>query len=230
MNKVKVVTGYCPLPVLNVSQQRYHELGSALRRVWPHMQLHGGPVEQTWLYKYLDKKFDMCLPPSDPNPPTDRFPNPETMVLSHCVQNQKSRWLLDSLEGDEDKTDIFVWIDYGVLKQGMTVEVINYFLVTVAREGSTKKISLPGISDLAPLDDTCCTDRFCGSIIIVPRDLVKRFHVEMKEMTKRRINDTHTVSWEINYLARIEQECSLPIHQYRASWGESMFTNYRGKE
>ena len=127
----------------------------------------------------------------------------------------------------DDETDIFVWIDYGIFKQHhITADAIRKFLFEVALRGSATHIAAPGLIDPAPVDWGQFHTRFCGSVVVIPRALVDEYRSRMGGTAALHMINSRTLSWEVNYLAEIERDCSLPIRQYKAWWDASQFTNY----
>ena len=223
MNKVKVVTAYSDIGTIQTSREQFKERGRHLIAAVPcDMRIFDDfPVEDTWLYPIVEG-----LPPSDPHPPADRFPTPEVMVKSHCLGNQKATWLLQAAEDDLD-TDIFVWLDYGILKQQpMGPGDIYDFIRKIEAKGRRDVILGPGIREMGPVYDFKFCDRFCSSVWIVPRAWVSKFSQYMQRTALDRITVTNTVAWDNNYVARLEQNGPLPIRQYSAWWDRTQFTNY----
>src|SRR5947207_11740688 len=82
---------------------------------------------------------------SDPAPDPHRFPTPDIKVLSNIVMHQKMEWMaLAALEDTE--SEVFVWIDYGVLKQdSMSQPIITDFIHRLERKDVLEEITAPGI-------------------------------------------------------------------------------------
>ncbi len=227
MNKVKMVTGYCPLPILNVSEARYRELGQELVSAVPFDQdfaeFAADTVERCWAYRYIKS---MMPHPAGPVPP-DRFPDEWTACCSAIVNINKTRWLTQALD---DGTDIYVWIDYGILKQqGMLPEHVTEFLRKVETDGKRDEIVFPGLVDKADaMSWATHHTRFCGSVLIVPRQFVVPFHAEMTRVVHAHVHGTGTLSYDVNYFAAVERNGFLPFRQYRAWWDQTQFTAYEG--
>lgn len=221
--KVKVITGYCPIPDHPRTPKEYGELGEQLFR---HLNV---PVKSfytqlpaCWLYRDMFKRqFKVKHFEGD---------NPAKNTLDyHIVQHQKSEWLLAGAMLDETEADTFVWMDYGIAHQpGVTPAVVNDFLAKVAKDD----FAIPGCwSDKSqPVEMSYINWRFCGSMLIVPRQHIHAFDSEMKRTIRRIIERTHHVTWEVNTLARLERLQTLPIRWYKADHNETQFTNYEAPD
>ena len=224
MNKVKVVTAYSDIGTIQTSREQFKERGRRLLEAVPCSTrvFDDYPIKDTWLYPLVND-----IPPSDPHPPTDRFPTPEIMVLSHCIGNQKSAWIMEAA-ADDPEPDIFVWLDYGILKQQpMDPLQITAFIRKVEDKGSLFEIAAPGIqANMGPVYDYQFCDRFCSSVWVVPRSFVYKFHRYMRKTAIDRISATNTVTWDNNYVALLEQNGPLPFRHYSAWWDQTQLTNY----
>lgn len=218
-----LVTGYCPIQGHPRSAKEYGELGENLFgglegnfTVHPFYET----VQETWLAKHIQ---------SLPQPIAESLShsagdNPEKNTLAyHCVQHQKFAWLLKALVL-HPQADIFVWMDYGIGHvSGVTPEVVNNFMDVVRADD----LAIPGcweregllISDFFP-----CW-RFCGGLMVVPRDKVYKLYRGIKRRVVQHLVDTSNVTWEVNSLAKAEPNLP-PIRWYKADHNETMFTNY----
>jgi hypothetical protein len=218
-----IVTAFVPIPDHPRTPEEYHKLAVpllALRERYPMMSAVGD-IHKCWLYNFLrgDKHFTYSL-----------GDNPKKNSLSyHIVQAQKTQWLLAATQVDR-VADVFVWIDYGILHvPGVTLPIIEAFLHRVEWE---QAIAIPGCwnRDYEYRDDYPCW-RFCGGVMIVPRPYVEPLHCAMQTEYARWLDKTGNISWEVNTLARVEeQRPDLPIWWYRADHNYTMFTNYRATE
>jgi hypothetical protein len=142
------------------------------------------------------------------------------------VQAQKSEWLAEAALANPE-ADPLVWIDFGIFHlPGVTGEIIMNFL---ARAATEKSIAIPGCweKDYIYSDDNPCW-RFCGGVMVVPRQYVMQFDQAMKREYARWLEQTNNLSWEVNTLARVEREVlEAPIWWYKADHNETMFTAYR---
>src|ERR1700684_4320017 len=234
--KVKVVTGYSDIGTVQVSKKQFKEQGKKLFRAVKEagVSIHvfdDWDVTESWLYKHVTNTYGH-LPPSDPNPPKDRFPAPWIAVLSNIIQIQKAEWLVTA-RLEDDKPDIFIWIDYVILKQQpMEADAIIKFLRRVQDEGTIDEVVAPGIQERGILDPTKFSDRFCGSLVIVPNQHVDNYFDSMRYIAKGCIAQTRAVEWEVNYLTRMEMAPRWvgypPLRQYRCWWDRSQFDNYKG--
>lgn len=242
MNHVKIVSGYIPLPeVVNVDETRFRKLGVLLHDALPYEdrklsaeffdETDEDGIFDTWIWRWAQKN-GLNLEPSDPDPDPARFDPPvEGKLLSNFVMHQKYEWLALAAIEDPDP-NIFCWIDYGVLKQsGMTPEVITDFcdrLVDCPSEYLNGRITAPGIRHTisAPVPEESW-DRFCGSVVIVPRDMVFKLANEMKRQAMKTIRATNKVTIETNTLAELEYFKILNFNWYGAYWGAGMFANFQ---
>lgn len=226
--KVKVVTGYSEIPQIQVSKERFKEMGKRLLSCLPCAVevFDDWPVEACWAYRYC---CDRGVMPSANSIPADRFPDAWTMVLSNLIQNQKSEWVIQTAARDPEP-DIFVWIDYGVFKQhNITEEAIWNFLNKVHQSGSMEEIVAPGLIDHPglPIDMGEFCTRFCGSVVIIPRHLAETYNRQMQKMALNHMRHEGKLAWEVNYIAQLEKMSpNLKIRQYKAWWDASQFNNY----
>ena len=228
--KINVVSGYIPVPdVINVSEEKFRELGKALRDALPcRSTFFDGPasVLDTWLFRWLAQtpwRDDVVC--SDPDPDTQRFGGDRfiTKLMSNFVMHEKYSWLFRAMDEDQ-ASDVFVWMDYGVLKQeNMSPEVVTRFVERL-QEMEVTKITAPGIRESADEPEpTQSWDRFCGSLVIVPRRYVLPLAALMQLDAMRTIEETKKVTIESNTLARVERQGHIPFHWYQSWWGASMF-------
>lgn len=226
--KVKVVTGYIPLPVRNMSVEQFRANGKRLLDCLPcPVTVFDEPdIDGCWAKQFLDH-LHLPLVPSANNVPADRFPSPAVMAMSNIIQNQKSEWLFTAASKDS-RPDVFVWIDYGIFKQQpMKEQEIVDFIHKLEAQDSLDEIVAPGIHP-QPVDvdpgEFC--DRFCGSVTMVPSSLVSAYHDSMVSLAQALIRASGKIEWEVNYIARLEHIGILPLRQYRCWWDGSQFTNY----
>lgn len=221
MPKVKVVTGYVPIPNHPRTAATYGKLGEeAFSNLPVPVRSYYWPLQRTWLQNALDLcPFEYTHSVSD-NPA-------KNTVAYHCVNHQKFEWLAQEAALDPEP-DVFVWIDYGILHvPGVTVAVIRNFLAKI----KDNDLAIPGCTDAPTVisDDHPCW-RFCGGLIVCPRNKALELVTAVKENTIAHIKATRNVSWEVNTLARVEQEGRLPIRWYKADHNETMFTGYTHDE
>lgn len=217
MLKVKVVTGYVPIKGHPRNAATYGKLGEeAFAHLGVPVRAFYWPLERTWLQRALDLcPFDYTHSISD-NPA-------KNSVAYHCVNHQKFEWLMHESMVDPEP-DVFVWIDYGILHvPGITATVIREFLPKVR----DNDLAIPGCTrEPAIVSDEHPCWRFCGGLIVCPRDKTLELATAVKENAIAHIKTTRNVSWEVNTLARVEKEGKLPIRWYQADHNETMFTGY----
>ena len=83
-------------------------------------------------------------------------------------------------------------------------------------------IAIPGCwdKDLAAYDDDHPCWRFCGGVMVVPRQYIGPLCAAVKAEYLNTLEQTRNVTWEVNVLARVEQSTHLPIWWYRADHNE----------
>jgi hypothetical protein len=216
---ITAVTAYVPIPNHPRSEKEYRALASHLLSLdIPLMSLEAR-LEDCWLHQYLQarqKKFTHSV-----------ADNPKkNSIAYHIVQAQKSEWLVEAAYANV-QADVLVWIDYGIFSlPGITGPIIRDFLIRAKDE---QEIAIPGCWDKNyTYDDQHPCWRFCGGVLVVPRDQVIDFDTAMKREYVRHLDTTNNLSWEINTLARVERnEPRVPIWHYKADHDASMFTAYR---
>lgn len=214
-----MVTGYVPISNHPRSSEEYDQLGSQLRELTAaSIRSFRSSLEECWLYEHVSgREVDHAV--SD-NPT-------KNTVAYHVVQHQKTAWLLQALDDDPD-AEVFVWLDYGILYQpGVTTAVIDDYLRCIR---SSAEIVLPGAWERpqgAKAHDWRSPDwHFCGSSFVVPREIVRRFHEAVREVTLERLTTNGHLTWEINDWAEVERRQLVPMRWYRATHDQTQFTNY----
>jgi hypothetical protein len=216
---VSVVTGYVPIPGHPRTAEEYKIFGDSLLKLDAPIDFTINKVEDCWLYKYLDHNKLIFTHSTSDN-------QSKNTVNYHIVQHQKTQWLANAAMSNPT-ADVLVWIDFGIFHRGtITREVIMDFLDWVKGE---RDIAIPGCwTKEHPYDDRFPHWRFCGGVIIVPRNLVVPFDDAMKRECIDWVRKTGNLSWEVNTMARVEQKRpDLPIRQYMADHDRTMFTHYK---
>lgn len=223
MARVKVVTGFIPIPGHPRSENEFIDLGRPLVELSLKNPIYWGrgTVLDTWLARYIDQKGMV---------PNNAFgDNPAKNSLAyHCVQHEKFAWLHKAIK--DDPADVYVWIDFGILHvPGVTVAVIRDFLDRVQDFGV---VQLPGCWGATPgiRDDYPCW-RFCGGVQVVPASLVHQYSLLMIQTAGERLLKTNMATWEVNTMAHAEQVALRPEHMvpmvwYQADHDHTMFSNY----
>lgn len=222
---ITVVTAFVPIPGHPRSEADYCELGSHLTSINKQVLAAKGDLDHCWLTEHLSENY---------NPPKFSWSvadNPQKNSLAyHIIQAQKTEWLEIAAYVDPF-SDVFVWIDYGIFHvPGVTAAIIEAFL---ERADSEQAIAIPGCwqKDQYPYNDEWPYWRFCGGVMVVPRIFVEAFNVAMKQEYVRWLNKTKNISWEVNTLARLEQQDpDFPVWWYQADHDQTIFTNYRATE
>jgi hypothetical protein len=221
MPKKVVVTGYIPIKNHTRSPKEYGELGELFGKidcvaadctVMPFYET----VEETWLSKHLRKLRGKPSHSGGDNPA-------KNSLAYHCVNHQKFGWLMKA--AIKYPAETYIWIDYGIARlPGVTAQVVQRFLEAV----EPNDFAIPGcweregvmVSDFFP-----CW-RFCGSLMVVPKDKVYRLYREVKRCAIAHIDTHDNVPWEVNTLA--DAESALPgLRWYLADHNASMFNNYK---
>jgi hypothetical protein len=225
---ITAVTAFVPIPGHPRTEAEYHALGNRLLAIEHRVLSAKGDLAKCWLFEHLKQEYDLD---------TAHFSysiadNPSKNSLAyHIVQAQKTEWL-EVASIVDPFSDVFVWIDYGIFHvPGVTSQIIDAFL---ERADSEQAIAIPGCwgkDDYEYRDDWPCW-RFCGGVMVVPRKFIGPFNVAMKSEYVRWLKQTNNVSWEVNTLARLEQEDpDFPVWWYGpCDHDQTMFTKYRTTE
>ena len=219
MSDTVLVTGYVPIRLHPRSAAEYGSLGD---------NIFGGlqgdftthpfyeTVEETWLWKLI-KKLGIDVSHSTADNPA------KNSLAYHCVQHQKFGWLLKALVSHPD-TKTFVWMDYGIGHvPGVTQDVVADFMAAVKDDD----FAIPGCWPLATtlINDYFPCWRFCGGLLVVPRDTVYPLYKGIRREVEKHIKQTRNVTWEVNSLAAAEPALP-PVRWYLADHDQTMFTHY----
>lgn len=223
---ISAVSAFVPIPGHPRSEEEYDRLGQRLLTC-SRVLFAKGELEHCWLYQHLLKEYDF----DTSNFSYSVADNPQKNSLAyHIVQAQKTEWL-EIASYLEPLSDVFVWIDYGIFHvPGVTVEIIDSFL---KRAESEQAIAIPGCweKDQYEYRDEWPCWRFCGGVMVVPRKFVWSFNIAMKHEYIRWLKETGNISWEVNVLARLEQQDSkFPVWWYKANHDATLFKNYKVTE
>lgn len=232
--RVKVVSGYTPLNVKHLSEQQYREYGDALREACAGRSCFfdlGWKLSDCWLYRHLEDTNQMSLPPACDVAP-DRYDDPLAMVASNVVQHQRTMWMMNALECYPD-TDVFVWLDYAILKQGdftgkpvRDIDV-KIFLDRLEALPSLDTIYFPGCwPEKTTPADYGANWRFVGSTHIIPRQHLPIVDEFYRYECRKFIERTKTVPLDLPIWALTELNSSLPFKQYVANHDSSQLTNF----
>jgi hypothetical protein len=228
VGKSLIVTGYIPLPGHPRKATEYGELGE---KIFKPLAKAGIPVlpfyetlDQCWLKKHI---------PQSVRPVThSEGDNPAKNTLNyHIVNHQKFGWLVKALIS-RPEYDNFVWIDYGIGHvPGVDVDVVYDFMLRAAMRPDD--FAIPGCwdKDNAMINDAWPCWRFCGGVMVVPREKVYPLYKGVKTAAKAHIGRTNNVTWEVNTLAEAEKSGAIPkVRWYKADHNETLFTNYAPDE
>jgi len=218
----------------HIDPEVYHANAKEMVREVPYYLFNRvDQLDAMWLYQWLKTAEWLSLPPATPAAP-DRYPTPQHFVNSNIVQHNRTRWLLQAARMYPDD-DIFIWLDYGLLKQGeftgkrIEAKHIAPFVEAVERyyNAGHRDIPFPGIADRAAVDVHGNCWRFCGSTHIVPR-----WHLEDIDRAYRRsccqfISTTRTVPLDLPIWALVEMYYTeLPYRQYKAEYDYTQLSNF----
>lgn len=218
---VRIVTGYIPIINHTRKASEYNELGANMFGplsdlgfdIMPFMET----VQETWLWKLIGGR----------NVTHSVADNPEKNTLGyHCVNHQKFAWLLKAAIADPTP-ETFVWLDYGIGHvPGVTPAVVHEFISSI----TPHTFAIPGCwtREYAQEHSNFLWPnwRFCGGVMVVPRDKLHVLFKRVKQEAKQHIQRTNNVTWEVNTLANIECTLPGPLRWYYADHNQTMFTNF----
>lgn len=219
MIKSKIVTGYVrlDLPASHRTDDDYKQLSPRLLHVpVPKTVFDHWPVENCWLHNYLRRRGQIVSHSTEDNP------NKNTLKYL-IVLAQKTEWLRLAMEQDYN-TDVFVWMDYGIFHQMGHSEGA---IVDLMGRVSDKQIAIPGIYPHGPINDYVACWRFCGSMMVVPRNQIPVLDGAIKSEYMRNIEAESNVTWDVNIWAHVEDRFPGLIQWYAAGHNGSMVTNYK---
>ncbi len=219
--KVKVVTGYVPIHNHPRSAEEYGRLGENFRDLKAPVQPFYGLLGTCWMTHMIDR-----LPFTPKWSVADN--KQKNSLAYHCVQHEKFEWLYQASRTDGD-ADTFVWIDYGICcVPGVTMSIINDFIDRVRKDD----FAIPGCWEKASyggpaIDDKWPCWRFCGGVMVVPRQHVQNLKNLIQAVALVNAMQTKNITWEVNNLAHLEQQQKLPIRWYKSDHNETLFTEYK---
>lgn len=216
--KVRVVTGLVPIPLHPRSGAEYAELGDKLKGALAERPLAAfyHTLEECWLHSFLAKlPFEPTWSKGD-NPSKNSW-------QYHVVQHQKFQWL-ERAANDDQESDSFVWLDYGIMRlPGVDGGILTDFLDKIKKND----YAIPGCWPRQPFTDDHPCWRFCGSMFVVPRQDIKPLNRVLQAVTRLFIRSTQNVTWEVNSLAHAEATDKLTnLRWYPADHNARMFTGY----
>src|SRR5271170_454690 len=216
--KVRVVTGLVPIPLHPRSGKEYADLGDRLKSALGDrpIAVYYQPVDECWLHAFLEKlPFEPTWSKGD-NPGKNSW-------QYHVVNHEKFQWL-ERAANDDQESDSFVWLDYGIMRlPGVDGGTINDFLDKIKKND----FAIPGCWPPGQFADDLPCWRFCGSVFIVPRADIRPLNKVLQAVTRLSIRSTQNVTWEVNSLAHAEATGKLQnLRWYPADHNARMFTGY----
>lgn len=224
--KVKVVTGFVPLPGYPRPADEWGRLIESLGNVLlqrPEMPRHMylQRLEEMWFLDHVARWSKKAKKP----PIVHHSDNPQKNTLAyHAIQHQKFYWLAKEAK-DFPELDTVVWIDAGIMHvPGVTATVILDFLDRIKKDD----FAIPGCWSQ---DDMRITDahpnwRFCGGVMVVPREVAVGLLLAVQQAVKAHLKLTGSVTWEVNSLASAEKAGTIKPRWYEADHSELLFTRY----
>ena len=154
----------------------------------------GVPLETFELYR-IGMNYTGSLP-------SQRHPIKDTKEYM-SLMNTKIELVLKGLELCSD--DTFIWIDYGVLK---LIKNKTRFInkLKIINEQKFNKIKIPGCWGLGqPFSVDTVHWRFCGTLFVIPRNLVQEFYQHSKNvLTDFCKFPNYKLTWEVNVWVIVE--------------------------
>ncbi len=197
----RIVTGYVRLDSRHRSHDRYLELGQRLLGLGlPTIAFHE-PLQDLWMARELGGVE----------------PGSKDSLAYFCVQNQKAEWLARAARACESQT--LIWMDYGILHNTLIHDAEIQAFFERVEAGPPDRIVYPGchqIGDL-PIPRNQVHWAFCGTVLVVPSDLVEWFAAEC-----RRVAMAGQPTWEVNVWAIIAQANRDKFRWYAADHDNSL--------
>jgi hypothetical protein len=229
MNNVTAVSAYVPLNVKHMSRDNYldyaDKMFKAVREAGGEYRLFTDyPLEKCWSYK-------MCtgLPPATETP-RDRYHSPEEHVQSHIVQHTRTQWATEALN-DHPKTDVVVWLDCGLLKQGVwngnpiSTDDVKWFIEAVQMY-PFHDIPFPGIEEKKPVLPHGNNWRFCGSTHIWPVKHLPHIDLNYRRALRNFILTHDCVPLDLAIWPTVEERSRLPFKWYKAEYDNTQLRNF----
>jgi hypothetical protein len=233
--KARVVSAFVPLAGMrHVDPKVYEKNAYDMVADVPYVFFNlDEEIHDMWLWKWLNMAEWGTLPPATPAAP-DRYPTPQHFVNSNIVQHNRTRWLLHAAAMYPDD-NIFIWLDYGLLKQGdftgkrIEAKHIAPFVEKVERyyNAGHLDIPFPGIEGPGVVNVTGNCWRFCGSTHVVPRWHLDAIDAAYRQTCCEFIAATQTVPLDLPIWALVEQfHPELPYRWYKAEYDYTQLSNF----
>ena len=235
--RAKVVTAFVPIEgMLHFKPEVYHDYADRMERAagpGRFRRFNPYPLENCWLYKWLDSKGWLDLPPATAVA-SDRYPTAMHFQRSNIVQHERTNWLCQAA-AEDSAVDVLIWLDYAILKQGHSwpghpgVEErhITEFLDKI-EASNFYDIPFPGIWPKGPIDDAGDNWRFCGSTHIIRRAWLHTVDFFYKSECRKFIERTKTIPLDLPIWAGLELHSSIPFRFYAANHDATQLTEFPG--
>lgn len=221
--KVSVVSAFVPLEVKHLSPDEYHAYGNRLRSVCgDRLHVFEHPLNECWAYGFHD------MPPAAATP-GDRYASAQAHVASNIVQHNRTSWALRLQK--TNPSDVVVWFDYAILKQGawrnnpVTEDHVRDFLQKLERMDVLEDIPFPGIEPMKVVDPHGNNWRFCGSTHIWPTQFLPQIHQEYRHELYQFVHRYRAVPLDLAIWPAVEFNSGLPFRWYKAEYDATQLTN-----
>jgi hypothetical protein len=224
MAKTKVVTGYVRVEDSLRPPVEYQRLGQLLSDAlgdWP-LVVYYQHVHDLWLAQFIES-----LPPLQPPLTWSKGDNPVKNTLEyHCINHQKFAWL-ERAANEDQEPDTFIWMDYGIMHQpGFNAENVRSFLHRIRKDDFAFPGCWPRTQD--PISNEYPSWRFLGSLMIVPREHMRRLVECSYAMARLHIRLMKKVPFEVTTMANVERFLDgTNFRWYEADHNASMLENYQ---
>lgn len=223
---VKVITAYCDLGLTKRPSADFHVLG---RRLLDQLGVDG--------HKYEYSKNDAWTWDAYKNYPAanarayDRFDDDLEHARSNLIQHTPVQWLEEAAL-DFPQTDVFVWMGYSILKQGDHTgkRILPYHVadfVYKLRNWAPTALPFPGMDPFHnPIEPFGDNWRFCGSMLVVPRQFVFRVGNSYRANFKSFVQQHKAIPLDLAIWPMVEFSSGLPWKQYPAEYDYTQLTNF----
>jgi hypothetical protein len=219
--KIAVISAYVPLVDNPRPPAEYARRGDMLRDALSDRLAHVfyEDVRALWMTPFIEE-----LTRYGHHIHHQVFDNPQKNSIEyHAVNHNKLEWL-ERAAMNMPEADTFIWLDYGIMGlPGFSKELLTAFLDRVKEND----LAIPGCWEKREINDAYPCWRFCGSLLVVPRQDIFPLNRAFKAVARMYTRTTRNVTFEVNTLARVEWlSVGPPIRWYPGDHNASMLTNY----